>query len=269
MISATATAIETRALTKEFGDLRAVDALELKVAEGTIFGLLGPNGAGKTTTMRMLTTLLSPTSGTATVAGFDIVREASRVRESIGYVPQLLSTDGTLTGYENLLISARLYHLPRAERRDRIQRALHEVGLEPAANRLVRQYSGGMIRRLEMAAAMLHSPRVLFLDEPTLGLDPIARETVWDHLRALRQSSATTVLLTTHYMEEADELCDRVAVMDSGRISGEGTPAELKAAIGPDATLGDVFTALAGRTLDTGGGYREVARSRRTAGRVG
>jgi ABC-2 type transport system ATP-binding protein len=174
-----------------------------------------------------------------------------------------------LTGYENLLASARLYHLPRGERRDRIEAGLRDFGLADASNRLVRTYSGGMIRRLEMAAAMLHQPRVLFLDEPTLGLDPIARETVWDHLAQLRAETNTTVLITTHYMEEADELCDRIAIMDHGRIAGEGSPGELKSALGPDATLGDVFAHLAGAELEAGGTYREVARARRTARRVG
>ena len=263
------TAVQTRALTKSFGAVLAVDALDLAVETGTVFGLLGPNGAGKTTTIRMLTTLLPPTSGEASVGGYDITRQAEQVRQSIGYVPQLLSTDGTLTGYENLLVSARLYHLPRGERRDLIHSALEDFGLFEARDRLVRTYSGGMIRRLEMAAAMLHQPHVLFLDEPTLGLDPIARETVWDHLRSLQESSNTTVLLTTHYMEEADELCDRIAIMHRGVIAGEGSPAELKAQLGPDATLGDVFTHLAGDSLETGGGYGEVARARRTARRVG
>jgi ABC-2 type transport system ATP-binding protein len=262
-------AIETHGLTKRFGQLLAVDSLDLSVESGSIFGLLGPNGAGKTTTIRMLTTLLEPTSGSAAVAGYDVVREQAQVRASIGYVPQLLSTDGTLTGYENLLISARLYHLPRSERRERIEGALDDFGLSEASDRLVRTYSGGMIRRLEMAAAMLHAPDVLFLDEPTLGLDPIAREQVWDHLRSLREASSTTVLLTTHYMEEADDLCDRIAIMDHGRIAGEGSPSELKNELGPDATLGDVFAHLAGGTLETGGGYGEVVRARRTARRVG
>jgi ABC-2 type transport system ATP-binding protein len=261
--------IETHNLTKSFGEVLAVDSLDLAVKTGTIFGLLGPNGAGKTTTIRMLTTLLPPSSGEGNVAGFDVARQAEQVRQSIGYVPQLLSTDGTLTGYENLLVSARLYHLPRGERRARIHSALEDFGLFDARDRLVRTYSGGMIRRLEMAAAMLHEPIVLFLDEPTLGLDPIARETVWDHLRALQDSTNTTVLLTTHYMEEADELCDRIAIMHRGVIAGAGTPAELKAQLGPDATLGEVFTHLAGDSLETGGGYGEVARARRTARRVG
>ena len=227
-------AIETRSLTKTFKEVHAVDSLDLAITAGSIFGLLGPNGAGKTTTIRMLTTLLPPTSGQATVAGFDIVHDAQQVRRSIGYVPQLLSTDGTLTGYENLLVSARLYHLPRGERRDRIAAALSDFGLSDASGRLVRTYSGGMIRRLEMAAAMLHQPRVLFLDEPTLGLDPIARETVWDHLAALRESTNTTVLITTHYMEEADELCDRIAIMDRGAYRRRGHAGELKSALGPE-----------------------------------
>ena len=262
-------AVETIDLTKTFNELTAVDKLNLTVQTGTIFGLLGPNGAGKTTTIRMLTTLLPPTSGTGIVAGYDVALQAEQVRQSIGYVPQLLSTDGTLSGYENLLASARLYHLPRGERRDRIESALGDFGLSDAANRLVRTYSGGMIRRLEMAAAMLHDPQVLFLDEPTLGLDPIARETLWDHLREMQETTNTTILLTTHYMEEADELCDRIAVMHLGVIAGEGTPQELKESIGPEATLGDVFTHLAGMDLESGGGYREVARARRTARRVG
>jgi ABC-2 type transport system ATP-binding protein len=260
--------IETTQLTKSFNDLLAVDALDLAVETGTVFGLLGPNGAGKTTTIRMLTTLLPPTSGEARVGGFSVTHEAEQVRQSIGYVPQLLSTDGTLTGYENLLVSARLYHLPRGERRDRIHSALEDFGLLDARDRLVRTYSGGMIRRLEMAAAMLHQPRVLFLDEPTLGLDPIARETVWEHLHLLQESTNTTVLLTTHYMEEADELCDRIAIMHRGVIAGQGSPDELKSALGPGATLGDVFAHLAGGSLETGGGYGEVARARRTARRV-
>ena len=263
-------AIATQSLTRVFNDLTAVDALDLTVAEGSVFGLLGANGAGKTTTIRMLTTLLAPTSGTAAVAGFDIVREPREVRRQIGYVPQLLSTDGTLTGYENLLISARLYHLPRGERRTRIEGALRTVGLEGVKDRLVRTYSGGMIRRLEVSAAMLHEPRVLFLDEPTVGLDPVAREQVWAHIRQLPRDFGTTVLLTTHYMEEADELCDTIAVMHRGRVADIGSPAELKAHVGPGATLDDVFAAVAGTAVtEEGGGYREVSRTRRTASRVG
>lgn len=263
-------AIETHALRRCFGDFAAVEDLDMVVEEGTIFGLLGPNGAGKTTTIRMLTTLLAPTSGTASVAGFDVVHEATAVRRSIGYVPQMISTDGTLTGYENLLVSARLYHLPREERGARIDLALETVGLADFRDRLVRQYSGGMIRRLEVAAAMLHRPKVLFLDEPTVGLDPVARDSVWDHIGKLPAESGTTILLTTHYMEEADQLCDRIAVMDHGRVAGLGSPTELKAAVGPGATLDDVFASLAGgRLVEAGSGYGEVARTRRNARRLG
>ena len=262
-------AIETHGLRRCFGDFAAVEDLDLVVEEGTIFGLLGPNGAGKTTTIRMLTTLLAPTSGTARVAGFDVVRQATDVRRSIGYVPQMLSTDGTLTGFENLMLSAKLYHLPSSERRPRIAQALETVGLNESGDKLVRQYSGGMIRRLEVAAAMLHRPKVLFLDEPTVGLDPVASDAVWDHIRALNTNDGTTILLTTHYMEEADQLCDRIAVMDHGRVAGLGSPTELKAAVGPGATLDDVFASLAGGKLESGSGNGEVSRTRRNARRLG
>jgi ABC-2 type transport system ATP-binding protein len=259
----------TTGLTRRFGTLAAVDGLDLTVASGEVFGLLGSNGAGKTTTIRMLTTLLPPTSGTAIVAGHDVLRDPQAVRRSIGYVAQLLSADATLTGYENLLISARLYHIPRGEQGGRITAALAWVGLADARDRLVREYSGGMIRRLELASAMLHRPAVLFLDEPTVGLDPVARNAIWDHLRSLREEEGTSIVLTTHHMEEAEELCDRVAIMEHGRVAVIGSPAELKAAIGPDATLDDVFVAHAGHDIETGGTYRDVARTRRTASRVG
>jgi ABC-2 type transport system ATP-binding protein len=262
-------AVRTTALTRTFGTLLAVDAIDLVVREGEVFGLLGSNGAGKTTTIRMLTTLLPPTSGHAVVAGYDVVRDAQDVRRSIGYVAQLLSADSTLTGYENLLVSARLYHLPRSERGARISDALERVGLSEARDRLVREYSGGMIRRLELAAAMLHEPAVLFLDEPTVGLDPVARHAVWEHLRRVRAEEGASIVLTTHHMEEADELCDRLAIMDHGRVAAVGSPAELKAAIGPSATLDDVFVQHAGHDIETGGTYRDVARTRRTASRVG
>jgi len=263
----TAAAIETEALTARFGDVVAVDALDLTV-DDEIFGLLGPNGAGKTTTIKMLITLLPPTSGTARVAGLDVVREASAVRQRIGYVPQLLSADGGLTGRENLDLSAGLYHLP-GDRRARIAEALRFMDLEPVANRLVRTYSGGMIRRLELAQAMLHEPEVLFLDEPTVGLDPTGRDAVWDRVRELRARRGTTILLTTHHMDEADALCERVAIMHRGKIAAIGTPAELKARVGPGATLDDVFRHATGSAIDAGGTYRDVARTRRTASRLG
>jgi ABC-2 type transport system ATP-binding protein len=204
------------------------------------------------------------------VAGLDVTRQAARVRRLIGYVPQALSADGTLTGYENLLLFAHLYDLPARGRAARVRQVLAVLGLADAADRLVRTYSGGMIRRLEVAQAMLHQPQVLFLDEPTVGLDPVARRTVWDHLTQLRAQTGMTVFLTTHYMEEADSLCQRVAIMHHGTIAAIGAPAALKAGIGREgATLDDVFAHYAGDTLDSGGSYRETSRSRRTARRLG
>lgn len=262
-------AVESSALTRRFDAVTAVDGLTLGVADGEMFGLLGPNGAGKTTTIKMLITLLEPSSGSARVAGHDIVREARAVRRSIGYVPQLLSSDGTLTARENLDISSRLYHVAVAERRGRIDDALEFMGLADVGDRLVRTFSGGMIRRLEIAQAMLHRPSVLFLDEPTVGLDPVARRAVWEHVRELRERDGTTVMLTTHYMEEAAALCERVGIMHLGRLAALGTPAELEAQVGPGATLDTVFTHFTGSGLEDGGSYRDVARTRRTARRLG
>lgn len=262
-------AVVTDRLTRRFGALVAVDALTITVPASSIFGLLGPNGAGKSTTIKMLTTLLAPTSGGARVAGADVVREAARVRASIGYVPQMLSADSELTGYENLLISAKLYRIPSAERRDRIDHALDFMGLTEASRMLVRTYSGGMIRRLEIAQAMLHRPAVLFLDEPTVGLDPVARHAVWDHIRDVRRSLGTTIVMTTHDMEEADELCDEVAIMHRGTLTAVGAPVSLKAGVGAGATLDDVFVHFTGGTVGEGGGFRDAVRTRRTARRLG
>ena len=262
--------LATEGLTRRFGDLVAVDALTLSVEAGEVFGLLGPNGAGKSTVIKMLTTLLPPTAGTAQVAGFDIVRQAAEVRRVIGYVPQLLSADGALTGYENLLVFARLYEIPHREQEQRIQEALAFMNLLEAEDRLVGTYSGGMIRRLEIAQATLHRPEVLFLDEPTVGLDPLAREVVWEHLEGLRAALGTTIVLTTHYMDEAEKLCTRVAIMHLGKVAAIGTPNELKASLGGgEVTLDDVFVHYAGGTLESGGSYRETARTRRTLRRLG
>jgi ABC-2 type transport system ATP-binding protein len=218
----------------------------------------------------MLTTLLPPTSGTATVAGADVVRRPVAVRKAIGYVPQMLSADGALTGYENLLIFAKLYGVPRRERKERVRGALTFMGLDGSANRLVRQYSGGMIRRLEIAEAMLHEPRVLFLDEPTIGLDPVARQAVWEHIVRFRSNIGTTIFLTTHYMEEADSLCERVAIMHLGRVVASGSPNALKGSIGKDgATLDEVFAHYTGNILESGGTYRDTSRTRRTVRRLG
>ena len=261
--------VQTRALTRRFGDLTAVDALTLDVPAGQVFGLLGSNGAGKTTVIKMLTTLLPATSGTALVAGFDVGRQAASVRRSIGYVPQMISADSSLTGYENLLIFAKLYDIRRRDRQARIRDALALMELTDAADRLVREYSGGMIRRLEIAQSMLHRPRVLFLDEPTVGLDPIARRAVWERLAKLRAEFDTTVFLTTHLMEEADALCDAIAILHRGSLAITGAPAALKAAVGPEATLDDVFVHWAGNSAESGGTYLDVSRTRRTAQRVG
>jgi ABC-2 type transport system ATP-binding protein len=262
--------LQTDSLTRRFGLLTAVDSLTVSVDADEIFGLVGPNGAGKTTVIKMLTTLLRPSAGTAQVAGFDIVRESGDVRRSIGYVPQALSVDGSLSGYENLLIFAKLYDIPRAERESRLSEALAFMGLNDAATKLVRDYSGGMIRRLEIAQSTLHRPKVLFLDEPTVGLDPIARKAVWDHVKELRDRFGTTIFLTTHYMEEADNLCSRVAIMHAGKVVVVGTPSELKASIGDTgATLDEVFVRYAGGAMESGGGFHETASDRRTARRLG
>jgi ABC-2 type transport system ATP-binding protein len=262
--------LETKALTRRFGSLTAVDAVDISVDAGEIFGLLGPNGAGKSTTIKMLTTLLPPTSGDATLVGFSVLRQAREVRHVIGYVPQMLSADGTLTGYENLLVFAKLYDIPRGEREQRIQDSLAFMGLTEVAHHLVRTYSGGMIRRLEIAQSMLHRPLLLFLDEPTVGLDPSARRAVWEHLREMRATYGMTIVLTTHLMEEADSLCNRVAIMHLGKIAVIGTPQELKNSIGGgNVTLDDVFIHYAGGELESGGNYREASRARRVARRLG
>jgi ABC-2 type transport system ATP-binding protein len=262
--------LEICALTRKFGKLTAVNAISLSVERGEVFGLLGPNGAGKTTAIKMLTTLLPPTSGTASIAGFNVVRNAASVRRLIGYVPQMISVDGALTGYENLLIFAKLYDIPSAERESRVREALELMGLGDSADKLVRQYSGGMIRRLEIAQSTLHRPPLLFLDEPTVGLDPLARKAVWEHIEKMRADYNTTILLTTHYMEEADSLCSRVAIMHMGKIVISDTPNGLKASLdNDDATLGDAFIHYAGDPLESEGSYGEASRERRTARRLG
>lgn len=257
--------VRTSQLTRRFGAVTAVHDVSLAVHRGEIFGLIGPNGAGKSTLIKMLTTLLPPSSGQAMVAGFDVARQAQEVRRRIGYVPQLLSSDGELTGYENLLLSARLYLVPRAQRVERIEAALGMLGLSEVRNRRVREFSGGMIRRLEIAQSTLHRPRVLFLDEPTVGLDPAARRVVWNHIRELRRDLDAAVLLTTHHMDEAEELCDRVAVLHAGGLLVCGSPAELRSATGPQATLDDVFVTLTGTSLRPEGDWGDIRRSRRSS----
>jgi len=261
--------IETKALTKKFGAFCALDQLDLKIPHQCIFGLLGPNGAGKSTAIKILTTLLDATSGSATVAGFDVARTPVEVRRRIGYVPQMLSADGALTATENLMLSASLYGLRGAERAARIHEALAFSGLASVADNLVKTYSGGMIRRLEVAQATLHRPEVLFLDEPTIGLDPVARRTVWERLLELKAATGMTILITTHDMEEADYLCDQLAILHQGRLAVVGRPADLKRQVGPEATLSDVFVAHSGVVIEQGGHYREVREARGTAQRLG
>ena len=262
--------IEVVDLVKSFGDHKAVDMVSFSVNQGEVFGLLGPNGAGKSTIIKILTTLLPLTSGRASVVGFDVAKQPMSVRRRIGYVPQALSADGTLTGYENLMVFAKLYDLPHSTRDSKVRQVLSLMGLEDAADKMVRTYSGGMIRRLEVGQAMLHQPLMLFLDEPTVGLDPVARKAVWKHLTQLRQQTGMTICLTTHYMEEADSLCDRIAILHLGRTMALGSPDELKVASGlSDATLDDVFAFYTGNTLESGGTYRDTARTRRTARRLG
>jgi len=226
--------IETKNLTKKYKELIAVDNLNLKVEEGEIFGLLGPNGAGKTTTLLMLTTLKQPTSGTAKVNNFDIIKQPDKVRKSIGIVFQDPSSDDILTGYENLKLHGWLYDMPDDLRERRIKEVLELVDLTDRKNDLVKKYSGGMRRRLEIARGLMHHPKVLFLDEPTLGLDPQSREYIWNYIEKLAKEEKITIIITTHYMDEADKLCDRLAIIDHGKIVVLGTPKELKKNLGGD-----------------------------------
>ncbi len=230
-------AIEISQLTKKYDDLAVVKGINLTVEEGEVFGLLGPNGAGKTTTLMMLSTLLEPTSGKALVNGFDIRTQPGKVRGSIGMVFQDPSTDEILTGYENLKLHALMYDVPSAEIDSRIEAVLRLVDLQDRKNDIVKKYSGGMRRRLEIARGLMHQPEILFLDEPTLGLDPQTREHIWTYIEALAKKSGMTIILTTHYMEEADKLCDRVAIVDHGQIVVLDTPEKLRHAIGGDSVL--------------------------------
>src|SRR5208282_2001913 len=225
-------AVETEGLTKRYGDLLAVDALNLSISEGEIFGLLGPNGAGKTTTLSMLATLLKPTSGTARVNGFDIRSQSADVRRSIGIVFQDPSSDDILTGKENLYLHALMFGVPKEQRQERIDYVLGLVDLRDRANDMVKKYSGGMRRRLELARGLLHNPRILFLDEPTLGLDPQTREHIWHYIENLVETEKVTVIITTHYMEEADRLCDRIAIIDNGHVIALDSPSSLKSKMG-------------------------------------
>ena len=215
-------------------DIRAVDDITFSVDMGEIFGLLGPNGAGKTTTLKIITTLGTPTSGSINVFDIDVLKASQKARQMFGYVPQTVSADGDLTGYENLLIFAKLFYVSKDERAERISDALEYMGLSDRKNDLVKQYSGGMVRRLEIAQALVNRPRILFLDEPSIGLDPSSRRQVWGYLKRLNKEFGITVFITTHDMVEADELCNRIAIMNAGKITITDTPANLKKSVGGD-----------------------------------
>ncbi|WP_406347992.1 ATP-binding cassette domain-containing protein [Streptomyces sp. NBC_00144] len=304
-----AAAVACSGLEYAFGETRAGDGVDLSVAAGEVFGLLGPNGAGKTTVIRCITTLLPVPAGRVRVFGHDAAKERMAVRRLLGYVPQQLSADAGLTARENVELFARVFDVSRRERAERVGQALAAVGLDGTADRLAKTYSGGMIRRLELAQALVSAPRLLILDEPTIGLDPIARTSVWEHIDAVREATGMTVLVTTHYMDEAEQYCDRLALMHQGRVRALGTPEELRADLrerrrarsegstGPagstaapttastegtptahgkdtakdtEPTLEDVFRDVAGSGLDEQGGeFRDVRSTRRTATRVG
>ena len=267
----TVPAVRCEHLTHRFDSFIAVDDLTLDIKQGEAFGLLGPNGAGKTTTIRVFNTLLPVQQGSVEVFGIDIRKHPMDVRYNLGYVPQQLSIEAALTGRQNVMWFARLFDVPRRERLARVDEALAAMDLLEVADRRAGTYSGGMVRRLELAQALVNRPSLLILDEPTVGLDPIARDGVWERVQYMRATYAMTVLTTTHYMEEADVLCDRVALMHRGRLRAVGSPAALKRALGPHATLEDVFRHYAGADLDPseGGSFRDVRRNRTTARRLG
>ncbi len=233
-------AVEVENLEKNYRRIKAVDGISFDVPEGEVFGLLGPNGAGKTTTIRMLLTLIQPTAGSARIFGMNTVSQSDKIRQIAGYVPQGISVDGEITAYENMLIYSKLYGIPSSQRKERIKEVLEYIGLSDRANDMVKTYSGGMMRRLELAQSLINRPKILFLDEPGIGLDPNARNAMWNMVRRLREEFSTTIFLTTHDMVEADILCDRIGIMNKGKLAIIGTPSELKSTVG-----GDVMTITA------------------------
>jgi ABC-2 type transport system ATP-binding protein len=247
-----------------------LDGVTFDVEAGEVFALLGPNGAGKSTAMRVLVTLTLPTSGQAEVLGLDVQKDAYKVRRALGYVPQQLSVDGALTGRENVWLFAGLYDIPWGKRNEAVKETLDLLGLGESADRLASTFSGGMIRRLELAQALVHRPRILVLDEPTVGLDPIARGDFWERIEQLRVKSGTTVLLSTHYMEEAEEYAHRVALLHHGKLKALDSPKALISQLGEGKDLEDVFRNFASDdAVSSGGGWRDVRVTRRTIKRVG
>jgi ABC-2 type transport system ATP-binding protein len=262
--------IRVNNLSKNFGSVQAVKNISFEVKQSEIFAFLGPNGAGKTTTIRMLITLLAPANGDAIIDGYSVIRHPAEVRKVIGYVPQMISVDGALTVRENLMLMARLYGVSYRECNERIKQMLAFLDLEKYARTLVRTLSGGMIRKLEVGQAMLHHPRLLFLDEPTTGLDPIAKRNIWKHLTELRDTFGTTIFFSTHNMEEADEACDKVAIMNVGEIVAIGAVSELKEKTNKkDATLEDAFIFFTGNYLKADGNFHEIRRTRQIHQRLG
>ena len=248
-------AVVVQDLVKEYPKVKAVDKISFTIDSGEIFGLLGPNGAGKTTTIRMLLTLIKPTGGKASLFGIDVSKYPEKAREMAGYVPQDVSVDGELTGYENILMYAKLYGVPGKERKKRITEVLEYLDLQERANDIVSRYSGGMMRRLEIAQALVNRPRILFLDEPSIGLDPNAKRIIWGLIKKLRDEFGTTIFLTTHDMNEADVLCDRIGIMDKGRLVTLGEPSQLKSTVG-----GDVLT-ISSRTSGSSTKVKELGYS--------
>jgi ABC-2 type transport system ATP-binding protein len=251
--------IEVENLTKRFGDFVAVDAISFSVGHGEVFGLLGPNGAGKSTLIRMMTTLVPPTSGKVLINGFDVVRSPNDVRQSIGVIPQAMTSDLDLTAQENMSIFAKFYGLPRAERLKTIKELLEAVDLTQWADKPLKMFSGGMRRRLEIARGLVHHPKIFFLDEPTTGLDPVSRVAVWEMLEKLKRERDLTILVTTHYMDEADKLCDRIAIVDHGKLVALDSPLKLKASVPGKNTLEVSFANPPPEWRTTLAGLPEVA----------
>lgn len=257
-------------LRKQFAETVAVNNINFHVGKGEVFAFLGPNGAGKSTTIKILITLLLPTSGDGSINGLSVVHQPAEVRKIIGYVPQMISVDGALTAYENLMLMAKLYNIPAREREKKIDEVLSFIDLSAQKKLLVRTFSGGMIRKLEIAQAILHNPAVLFLDEPTSGLDPIARKTIWKHLLDIRKIYGTTIFFSTHYMDEAEDVSDRVAIMHLGKIAAIGTVAKLKSKTEKiHASLEDAFIYFTGSTIRETGNFRDTRRAREVERKLG